>query len=176
MSTLRETIAYLVALLSVVAGLVCVVTIRGPGSEVTAAWVQAFGSIAAIVVVTLPVLLQKSMEKREARSATLSTVESAYAIMQGVSQRYVDPSYNTSEWWVPQWSIMENALAQCPIYQCGSSEAVEAFLNFRELFTRAEAINDAEDAGGASISLGGFVGFIMSNAALEVGRLKKSLS
>lgn len=44
-------------------------------SDVTASWVQAFGSIAAIVVVTLPVLLQQSLARSEARMATLSTVQ-----------------------------------------------------------------------------------------------------
>lgn len=175
MLKLREIVAYLVALIAMAGGLISVASVRGASSDTMASWVQAFGSIAAIVVVTLPVLLQQSLNQREARKATLSTVESAYGTMQMVAQRYVDPDYPTSEWWVPHWRIMENALAQCPIYQCGSSEAVSAFLNFREHFTRAEAIADADDAGSERPALGGFVGFIMTNASKEVDCLRRLL-
>ncbi len=175
MFKLRETISYLVAILSMTAAIVCVVSLEGTASEVTASWVQAFGSIAAIVVVTLPVLLQQSLARSEARKATLSTVQSAYGMMQEVAQRYVDPDHRSSEWWVPHWAIMENALSQCPIYQCGSSEAVSAFLAFREHFTRADAINQADDWGSSKGSLNGFVGFIMTNAGGEVSRLEKAL-
>lgn len=172
---LREGLAYLVALLAMTSAIVCVASLKGGTSEVTASWVQAFGSIAAIVVVSLPVVLQQSLAKAEARKATLSTVKSAHSLMVEVTQRYVDPTHVTSEWWVPRWSIMENALSQCPIYQCGSSEGVDAFLAFREHFTRAEAINDADGDIDGSNSLGGFVGFVMMGAAHEVSRLDKAL-
>lgn len=175
MLKLRETIAYLVAVLSMTAALVCVVTLKEPNSEVTASWVQAFGSIAAIVVVTLPVLLQQSLARSEARLATLSTVQGAYGMMQEVAHRYVDPDHSSSEWSVPHWAIMENALSQCPIYHCGSSEAVSAFLAFREHFMRADAINQADDWGSSTGSLNGFIGFIMLNASAEVSKLEKAL-
>ncbi len=176
MHKLREIVAYLVAILAMATGLIAVVTAKGATSEVTASWVQAFGSIAAIVVVTLPVLLQKSIEKREARQATLSTVRRAFGTMDAVAKRYLDPEYGISEWWVPQWDILEAALAQCPVYQCGSPEAVADFLDFRELFRRADAINTADDAGTENPSLRSFIVTIMSNASMSVDRINKALS
>lgn len=176
MLKLREITAYLVALLAMATGLVAVMTANDANSETTASWVQAFGSIAAIIVVTMPVLLQKSIEKREARQVTLSTVRRAFGTMEAVAKRYLDPEYRTSEWWVPQWDILENALAQCPIYQCGSPEAVADFLDFRELFRRADAINSAEDTGSDNPMLGSFTMSIISNAASSVDRLNNALA
>jgi hypothetical protein len=176
MITIREIVAYLVAALAMVIGLVAVMAAKGAASDITASWVQAFGSIAAIVVVTLPMLLQKSIERHEARQVTLGTVHSAYSTMEAVAKRYLDPEYHTSEWWVPQWDILESALAQCPIYQCGSPKAVAEFLNFRQLFRRANEINAADNAGGESAALESFTITIMTNASMSVDRLRKALS
>ncbi|MGV9008898.1 hypothetical protein [Brevundimonas sp.] len=171
MGRIRELLAYAVAFLALGVGIAAVLANRtGADGAVIAAWVQAVGSIAAIVLVSLPVLLQHSLEVRQAKAVTLATAEAAWSIMQSVADRYINSGDGTSEWWVPQWSIMNDALAQCPIHRVGSAEATRAFIQFREHFYRAEAFSEPSDEG-----LGGFVGFIMLNAGTELTALKKAL-
>lgn len=174
MLKLREFTAYAVAIIAIIAAVVCVITVKGPASATTAAWVQSFGSIAAIVVVTLPVLLQHSLGTRRAKDVTLATVETAWGIMGAVAERYMDPERPTSEWWVPQWEIVSQTLAQCPIHEAGSADALRSFIHFRELFNRAPAFDEPPSDG--TTPLAGFIGFIMTNAAGEVAVLRKLLT
>jgi hypothetical protein len=171
MSRIRESLAYAVAIFALIIAIIAVATGRGASSSNVAAWVQAIGSIAAIVLVSLPVLLQHSLEVRQAKAVTLATVESAWSIMQSIADRYVNPGDHPSEWWVPQWRIMEEALAQCPIQRVGSSEATGAFIHFRELFHRAEVFSEPDE----NAPLAGFIGFIMSNAGRELATLQRAL-
>lgn len=171
MSRIRETIAYLVAVVALIVAVLAVTTGKGVNSQNVAAWVQAVGSITAIVIVTLPVLLQHSLTLRQAKAVTLATVEEAYATMSLTAERCLNPTESSSEWWVPQWQIMDHALAQCPIQAVGSAEATRAFIEFRELFHRAGTFDPSDEHSCPS----GLVGFIMSNASREVETLKRVL-
>lgn len=164
-------LAWLIAALAIVAAIVAVIANRSANSVVVAAWVQAVGSIAAIVIVSLPVLLQHSLEVRRAKAVTIATLETAWSVMQSIADRYLNQESHPSEWWVPQWQIINEALAQCPIQKVGSAEATRSFIHFRELFIRAEAFSEPDD----DAPLAGFVGFIMSNASSEISALQNML-
>lgn len=171
MSKIRELIAYGVAVIASIVAILAVTMGKGSNASLVASWVQAIGSIAAIVLVTMPVFLQQSMAVRRAKDVTLATVETAWGIMQGVADRYVNPDEPTSEWWVPQFDILNQTLATCPIHEVGSAEATRAFIHFLELFQRAEGFAEPD----TDAPLAGFVGFIMTNASTEVETLKKLL-
>lgn len=171
MSKMREFIAYGVAFIASVVAILAVTMGKGSNAALVASWVQAIGSIAAIVLVTVPVFVQQSLAVRRAKDVTLSTVATAWAVMQGVADRYMNPDEPTSEWWVPQFDILNQTLAACPIHEVGSAEATRSFIHFRELFQRAEGFDEPEE----DAPLAGFVGFIMTNAATEVEALQKLL-
>lgn len=175
----NEIIAYTVALLAIGLAAVSVMTGRWRQGADIAAWVQAIGSIAAILVVTLPVYLQETLARQRARKVTLVTVKAAWGVMMGVAKRYTDPEHRTSEWWVPQWRILDDSLARCPIYETGSAEAVSAFIQFREYFARTIAFEDDLHSGNIDSTLtpplAGFVAYLMTNAASEVDTLNRLL-
>ena len=170
-SKLREMVAYGVAALALVVAVLAVSTGRNANSESVASWVQAVGSIAAIVIVTLPVLLQHSLGVQQAKAVTLATVEEAYATMSSTADRCVNPGGDPSEWWVPQWSIINDALAQCPIQTVGSAEATRSFIEFRELFHRASGFDPSDKDSYAP----GLVAFVMTNASRQLEALKLHL-
>lgn len=171
MFKLREMTAYAVAALALVVAVLAVCTGKGVNSQSVAAWVQAVGSIAAIVIVTLPVLLQHSIAIRQARDVTLATVEDAYATMGATADRCLNPDESYSEWWVPQWDVLSEVLAQCPIHSVGSAEATKSFIQFRELFHRAGGF----DPSAPDTCPGGLVLFVMTNASREMEVLRASL-
>lgn len=143
-------------------------------SQTVAAWVQAVGSIAAILFATLPVTLQHRIDRARSRDVVLASAEMAYGLMSAVAQRYLDPDRPTSEWWVPQWDIYDASLAAAPIHATGSAEALRAFIELRELFHRAEAFADPPASVGDG-ALVGFVAYTMTNAADRLERLRRAL-
>lgn len=171
MSKIRELVAYGVAIIASIVAILAVTMGKGSNASLVASWVQAIGSIAAIVLVTMPVFVQQSLAVKRAKDVTLATVETAWGIMGAVAERYTNPEVSTSEWWVPQFDILKQTLASCPIHDVGSAEATRAFVYFRELFQRSEAFSDPEE----DMPLIGLVGFIMTNASTEVETLKKLL-
>lgn len=110
MSKIREFVAYGVAIIASIVAILAVTTGKGSNASLVAAWVQAIGSIAAIVLVTMPVFVQQSLAVRRAKDVTLATVETAWSVMQAVAERYADPDKPTSEWWVPQFDILNQTL------------------------------------------------------------------
>lgn len=171
MSKIREFIAYGVAIIASIVAILAVTIGKGSNASLVAAWVQAVGSIAAIVLVTMPVFLQQSLAVRRAKDVTLAAVDTAWSVMQAVADRYANPEKPMSEWWVPQFDILNQTLAASPIHEVGSAEATRAFIHFRELFQRSEGFAEPEDGS----PLMGFVGFIMTNADTEVAALRKLL-
>lgn len=143
-------------------------------SDTMASWVQALGSIAAILLVTLPVVLAQRIARNRGREVVLASCEMAFGVMSEVADRYIDPGYVGSEWWVPQWDILRQTLADCPIHDTGSGDALRAFVSFQELFSRAEAFADPPLEAGDG-PLNGLVGFIMTNAAYQLDLLRKAL-
>lgn len=160
---------------AVAVGLLLVIGLKeGFTSDTTASWVQAVGSIAAILFVTLPVTLQHRMDRNRSREVVLASAKMAYGLMSAVADRYLDPDRPTSEWWVPQWKIYDAALSAAPIHATGSAEALQAFIEFREFFYRAEAFANPPE----SLSEGGLEGFVaytMTNAADRWARLRRAL-
>lgn len=166
----REIAAYAVALVALIVGGLAVV--RGDGDSATlAAWVQALGSVAAIIVVSLPVLIQRSIDLQQAKAATLATVNSAYDVMRTMADSYLGQGKERSEWYVPQFDVIEAMLSRCPIEKVGSTEATTAFIHFRELFSRSSAFEEPQEGQ----PLGSFVIYIMSNASREIETLRRLL-
>lgn len=143
-------------------------------SQTVAAWVQAIGSIAAILFVTLPVTLQHQIDRARSREVVLTSAEMAYGLMSAVAERYLEPDRPTSEWWVPQWDVYDASLAAAPIHATGSAEALRAFVELRELFHRAEAFANPADSTGDG-ALAGLVAYTMTNAADRLERLRRAL-
>lgn len=166
----REIAAYAIALLAITVGGVAV--IRGDANSATvAAWVQALGSVAAIIVVSLPVLIQRSIDLQQAKAATLATINSAYDVMTTLADSYLGQGKERSEWYVPQLDVIEAMLSRCPIEKIGSTEATTAFIHFRELFSRSAAFEEPEEGQ----PLSSFVVYIMTNAHREVETLRRLL-
>lgn len=166
----REIAAYAIALLAIAVGGVAV--IRGDANSATvAAWVQALGSVAAIIVVSLPVLIQRSIDLQQAKAATLATINSAYDVMTTLADSYLGQGKERSEWYVPQLDVIEAMLSRCPIEKIGSTEATTAFIHFRELFSRSAAFEEPEE----DQPLSSFVVYIMTNAQREVETLRRLL-
>lgn len=151
---------------------------EGVTSEPMAAWVQAVGTIAAILSVTLPVLIDRRLQRRQAKAMTLAAAESAFDTMSATARRYTDPNYVGSEWWVPQWEIITLNLANAPIHDTGSPEAFKAFAALHEYAARAqiwdEPPNSKQRKSGQTLD--GFVISLMSNASREMETLRRELS
>jgi len=141
-------------------------------SEEMASWLQAVGSIGAILLVTLPVVVQQRTQRENSREVVLASAELAFALMSAVADRYMDPDRPSSEWWVPQWDIYRTTLETAPIHETGSKDALRAFVHFRELFERAEAFAEPTEGG----ELVGFVAYTMTNAARSLQDLKDALA
>lgn len=141
-----------------------------------AAWVQAVGTIAAVLFVTVPVIVQHRLNRRHSRTVVLAAAEMAYGTMAEVAQRYLDPNYVGSEWWVPQWDVLRKTLADCPIQQAGSVEAFEAFVELQQLLARAAAFDEPPTRTEKSNPLDSFVVVLMSNAERQMKVLRDTLS
>lgn len=171
MSRIREGVAYAVALLSIgVAGLTLAVS-RGLDAQSAAAWVQAVGSVAAIFIVTLPVILQNRMEIRRARVSTLANAETAYATMGATATLCLNTPDSLPEWWVPQWDVIAEALATSPIQSVDSPEAARAFIALRESCQRVSGIDPSDDSTYAP----GLVVYLMNDAATQIETLRRAL-
>lgn len=164
-----EIAILIVALLAGAALLTAIARMHGAGSEAMAAWVQAIGTIAAILLVTFPVIVEHRMQRRRSRQLVLAAAEMAYGTMSSVADRNINPEYVGSEWWVPQWDILDRALADCPIHETGSAEALEAFVFFQECFARAKGFDDA------GTGANGFIISVTMNAGTALEDLRKAL-
>lgn len=165
----REIVAVASLALVGIAILVWIALKHGADSEAMAAWVQAVGTIAAILLVTLPLIVQRRWERTQSRQICLAAATMAYGTMSAVADRNVNPKYVGSEWWIPQWDILDKALAECPIHQTGSADALVAFVSFQELFARAKSFDDQTAAAH------GFIISVTMNASSALEDLRKAL-
>lgn len=147
---------------------------QGWSSDAMASWVQAVGTIGAVLLVALPVLVQHRLDRRHSRAVVLAATEMAYAVMKEVADRYLNPNYVGSEWWVPQWDVLQKTLADCPIQQTGSADALMAFVEFQQIFARASAF-DEPPANAKAGTLDSMVVALMSNADLQLNELRRTL-
>lgn len=148
---------------------------QGWTSSSMAAWVQAVGTIAAVLFVTVPVIVQHRLNRRHSRTVVLTAAEMAYGTMSEVARRYLDPDYVGSEWWVPQWDVLRKTLADCPIQRVGSVEAFESFVELQQLVARASIFDDPPTRTNQSNPIDSFVVTIMSNAGRQMEILRRTL-
>ena len=110
-----------------------------------ASWFQAVGSLYAIAAVSFPVLLERRLAVKHARQSVLASAEMASNLMTTVATRAFDENAKFSEWWVPQWRVIDEVMASCPIHDVHSSKALEAFVTIRELYGRMRAWEEEAD-------------------------------
>jgi uncharacterized membrane protein len=101
-----------------------------------ASWVQAIGSLYAIAAVSFPVFVERGLALERARQSMLASARMACDLMSTVALRAFDETAKFSEWWVPQWRVIDEVMASCPIHEIQSAEALEAFVTIRELYGR----------------------------------------
>lgn len=142
-----------------------------------ASWVQAIGSLLAIAAVSLPVLFERRLQVGHARRSVLASAQMATDLMRTVADRAFDENARFSEWWVPQWHVIDEVMASCPIHDIHSDEALKAFLAIRELYGRMrsweETLEEAwplEDG-----AMQSYVGSLCLNASVQMSILKEKL-
>lgn len=101
-----------------------------------AAWLQALGSLYAIVAVSFPVFLQRNFARDDARRSVLTAAQLAIDLMNEVTSNAFDEDAHFSEWWVPQWHVIEEVCSGCPVHEIASPDGLVAFVGIRELFGR----------------------------------------
>jgi hypothetical protein len=141
-----------------------------------AAWVQAIGSLYAIAAVSFPVFFERRLTVNRARRSVLASAKMANELMATVATRAFDENAAFSEWWVPQWHIIEEVMASCPIHDIQSDKALEAFITIRELYGRMrawEATNESWPVDGSMMS---YVGVLCMNASRQLEILKAEFS
>lgn len=141
-----------------------------------ASWIQALGSIYAIVAVSYPVMLERRFARDRARKTVLSSAAMAHGLMITVAENAYDPEARFSEWWVPQWQVIEEVLASAPIHDIASPVALEAFVTLRELYGRARGWEESEGGQPQDDSMQSYVYVLCSNAGMAMGRLRDELS
>lgn len=143
-----------------------------------ASWLQAIVSVLAMFAVAYPVALQRKIERDRARNSIISTAEMASDLMSQVVERAFEVDLSGSEWWVPQWNVIEEVLASCPIHNIESPEALESFITIRELYGRMRKWFDQTDEPwplDPERHNQGYVGNLAMNAQLNLEILKNSL-
>jgi hypothetical protein len=143
-----------------------------------ASWLQSLGSLYAIVAVSFPVFLQRRHARMHARQSMLTSAQMACDLMTTVASRAFDKKAQFSEWWVPQWQVIDEVMASCRIHDSHSAKALEAFVTIRELFGRMRAWDDSLNEGwpvndGTMMS---YVDTLCMNASMQLGALKSEFA
>lgn len=143
-----------------------------------ASWLQALGSLYAIVAVSFPVFLERRHAGMRARQSVLASAQMACDLMTTVASRAFDEKAQFSEWWVPQWQVIDEVMASCPIHEIHSAKALEAFVTIRELFGRMRAWDESLNEGWPvnDSSMMSYVGALCMNASMQLEALKSEFS
>jgi hypothetical protein len=173
-----EKIAWSIALLCVAIMSVAVLSIGSADSDVIASWVQAIGSIAAVFIVTVPVLLQRKIESQDSRRMVLAAVELTWSYMNYSANRYLGIGEPESEWAGIDWPLLLKSLSDAPIHQTGSAAGLQAFLEFQSYAAKAPSWDTEVESfyEEGSRPLVGLVGFAMTNAASARETLRRALA
>ena len=139
-----------------------------------ASWIQALGSLYAIVAVSLPVFLERQLAVKRARRTVAAAAGLATDLMNTVAQRSFDETASFSEWWVPQWHVIEEVCASCPVHEMDCPTAMEAFVTIRELYGRLRAW--AETGADTEPPMQSYVGNLCLNANEQKRQLLKALA
>lgn len=182
MCALRETSTkiLIVASLGLLTALLCANAmsdwVRQNGG--LASWLQALGSLYAIVAISFPVFLERSLSVQRARATTLASTQMACDLMTMVAERAFDTEAAFSEWWVPQWHVIDEIMASCPIHEVGSPEALEAFVTIREIYGRmrkwAETTSDPWPLN-PKTGMQAYVGILTMNASMQLDHLRQAI-
>jgi len=141
-----------------------------------ASWLQAIGSLYAIIAVSFPVFLERGLSMQRARATTLASAQMACDLMAEVADFAFNPDAAFSEWWVPQWHVIDEVMASCPIHEIGSSEALRAFVTIRELYGRMRAWDEANsDPWPLEGGMQSYVGVLMMNASMQLDCLREAI-
>lgn len=142
-----------------------------------ASWLQAIGSLYAIVAVSVPVWLQRRITVDGARDSVLTSARLATDLMSTVGVRAFDPDARFSEWYVPQWDVIGEIIASAPIHDIQSPRALEAFVTIREVYNRMRSWDEqCEEAWPRTDGvMMGFVGSLCSNASAQMKILEAEL-
>lgn len=142
-----------------------------------ASWLQAIVSICAIAAIALPVLFERQLAVRRARQSVLGCADMATRLMTTVASRAFDENAAFSEWWVPQWHVIDEVMASCPIHDIHSTKALEAFITIRELFGRMRSWDEATNEGWPiqDGSMQSYVGSLCLNASIQLDILKAEM-
>jgi hypothetical protein len=143
-----------------------------------ASWLQAIGSLYAIIAVSFPVLFERRLAMNRARQSVLVSAQMASDLMGTVASRAFDENAVFSEWWVPQWHVIDEVMATCPIHDIQSDAALKAFVTIRELYGRMRAWDEGEDAFGTklSASMHSYVGSLCMNVSAQLEIVKSEFS
>jgi hypothetical protein len=143
-----------------------------------ASWIQAIGSLFAIVAVSFPVFLERSLALKRARQSVLASAQMASDLMTTVASRAFDENAQFSEWWVPQWQVIDEVMASCPIHEVHSAKALEAFVTIRELYGRMRAWDETSNEGwpNADGSMMSYVGTLCLKLSMNLDTLKSEFS
>lgn len=143
-----------------------------------ASWLQAIGSLYAIFTISLPVFLDRSLAMKRARQSAMAAAQMASDLMATVASRAFDENAQFSEWWVPQWHVVDEVMAFCSIHEIHSAKALQAFVTIPELFGRMRAWDEMSDEGwpvkdGSMIS---YVGTLCMNPSMHLETLKSEFA
>lgn len=142
-----------------------------------ASWIQAIGSLLAIAAVSFAVLFERRLQERHARRSVLESARIATELMGTVASRAFDENAKFSEWWVPQWHVIDDVMASCPIHDIHSAEALKAFVTIRELYGRMRAWDEASEEAWPMEdgSMQSYVGSLCLNASAQMNVLEAEL-
>lgn len=143
-----------------------------------AGWLQTVGSLYAIVAVSIPVFLERNLAVERARRSVLASAEMACGLMRLVASRAFDETAQFSEWWVPQWEVIDEVMASCPIHEIHSAEALEAFITIRELYGRMRSWDESSDEPWPREQgpMMGYVGTLCMNASTQLESLRSEFA
>jgi hypothetical protein len=99
----------------------------------------------ATALVAFPVLFERRLQVRHARRSVMASAQMAIDLMGTVASRAFDETDRFSEWWVPQWHVVDEVMASCPIHDIHSEEALKAFVTIRELYGRMRSWEETSE-------------------------------
>jgi hypothetical protein len=140
-----------------------------------ASWVQAIGSLLAIAAVSFPVLFERRLTRKRARQSVLASAQMANDLMALVASRAFEEDAEFSEWWVPQWHVIDEVMASCPIHDIHSDKSLQAFVTIRELYGRMRAWETSNDSWPVDDSMRSYVGVLCMNVSTQLDTLKAEL-
>ncbi|MBB4101029.1 hypothetical protein [Sphingomonas kyeonggiensis] len=134
-----------------------------------AGWLQTIGSLYAIAAISVPVLLERRLATTRARQSLLASAELAYDLMSYVARIAFDRDARFSEWYVPQWQVIDEVLQAAPVHEIDSPGGMRAFVSIRELYGRMRAWDETNEESWPRSAEGGTLSYV-GNLVMNAGR------